>query len=105
MIDNQSWQHAKTFMVVQIFLTNLTRSESPMQKSALLAAIQQEIKRHSWDYFIDQPPSVAQGGNGVVVWGCPASRKRINSMSQFLDHLANDAMPTLLDRLAEELSR
>jgi hypothetical protein len=27
--------------------------------------------------------------------------KRINSMSQFLDHLANDAMPALLDRLSQ----
>jgi hypothetical protein len=27
--------------------------------------------------------------------------KRINSMSQFLDHLANDAMAALLDRLSQ----
>jgi hypothetical protein len=31
--------------------------------------------------------------------GCPACKKRINKMSQFLDHLANDAMPKLLDNL------
>jgi len=73
-----------------------------MQKSELLAAIQQEIKRHSWDHFIDQPPSVAQGGNGVVVSGCTACKIRINSMHQFLDHLANDAMPARLDRLSTQ---
>jgi hypothetical protein len=72
-----------------------------MQKHALLAAIQQEIHRHDFSHFIDEPPSVAEGGKGVVVGGCPACRRRINSMTQFLDHLANDAMPALLDRLAE----
>jgi hypothetical protein len=72
-----------------------------MQKSVLLRAIQQEIRRHDFSCFVDQPPSVAQGGNGVVVPGCPACMKRINTMSKFLDHLAEDAMPALLERLAE----
>jgi hypothetical protein len=66
----------------------------------LLAAIQQEICRHDFSHFVDTPPSIAAGGKGVVVPGCPACRKRINSMSQFLDHLAKDAMPALLDRLS-----
>jgi hypothetical protein len=42
-------------------------------------------------------PSIAQGGKGVVVPGCPACKKPINTMSQFLDHLADDAMPALLN--------
>ena len=71
-----------------------------MQKSALLAAIQKEIQRHDLSYFVDEPPSVAQGGRGVVVVGCPTCRKRINTISQFLDHLAKDAMPALIERLA-----
>jgi aldehyde dehydrogenase (NAD+) len=29
-------------------------------------------------YFVDQPPSIAQGRKGVVVPGCPACTKRIN---------------------------
>ena len=70
-----------------------------MQKSVLLSAIQKEIQRHDLSYFVDEPPSVAQGGKGVVVSGCPACRKRINTMMQFLDHLTNDAMPVLIDRL------
>jgi hypothetical protein len=49
-----------------------------VQKSVLLAAIQKEIQRHDLSYFVDEPPSVAQGGRGVVVAGCPACRKRIN---------------------------
>jgi hypothetical protein len=71
-----------------------------VQKSALLAAIQKEIHRHDLSYFVHEPPSVAQGGRGVVVSGCPTCRKRINTIGQFLDHLANDVMPELIDRLA-----
>ena len=71
-----------------------------MQKSILLAAIQREIQRHDLSYFVDEPPSVAQGGKGVVVAGCPACKKRINTMTQFLDHLTNDAMPALIERLS-----
>jgi len=71
-----------------------------VQKSVLLAAIQKEIQRHDLSYFVDEPPSVAEGGKGVVVSGCPTCKKRINTMTQFLDHLTNDAMPELIDRLA-----
>jgi hypothetical protein len=66
----------------------------------LLAAIQKEIQRHDLSYFVSDPPSVAQGGRGVVVAGCPACKKRINTMVQFLDHLTQDVMPALIDRLA-----
>ena len=71
-----------------------------MQKSILLAAIQREIPRHDLSYFVDEPPSVAQGGRGVVVAGCPACRKGINTISQFLDHLSKDVMPALIERLS-----
>ena len=72
-----------------------------MQKSALLPALQQEIRRHDFSCFVDQSPSVAQGGKGVVVPGCPACRKRINTMNQFLDHLAEGAMPALIEKLSD----
>jgi hypothetical protein len=71
-----------------------------VQKSVLLAAIQKEIHRHDLSYFVDEPPSVAQGGKGVVVSGCPTCRKRINTISQFLDHLTKDVMPALINSLA-----
>jgi hypothetical protein len=58
-----------------------------VQKSILLAAIQKEIQRPNFSYFVDEPPSVAQGGRGVAVAGCPACKKRINTMQRFLDHL------------------
>jgi hypothetical protein len=71
-----------------------------VQKTILLAAIQKEIQRHDLSYSVDEPLSVAQGGKGVVVSGCPACKKRINTMTQFLDHLRKDAMPALIERLA-----
>jgi hypothetical protein len=72
-----------------------------VKKSDLLRALQQEIRRHDFNYFVDQPPSNAQGGRGVVVPGCPACMKRINTMNQFLDHLADDVMPALIEKLSE----
>jgi hypothetical protein len=71
-----------------------------MQKSALLAAIQREIHQHDFSTFVEQPPSLAQGGKGVVIPGCPTCKKRLNTIGQFLDHLANDAMPVLVNRLS-----
>ena len=73
-----------------------------MQKSVSLAAIQKELHRHDLSYFVDEPPSAAQGGKDAVVLGCPACKKRINTMTQFLDHLTNDAMPALINRLSVE---
>jgi hypothetical protein len=80
-----------------------SRRESIVQESALLAAIQQEIQRHDFShFFLENPPPVAEGGSGVVVPGCPTCRKRLNTMSQFPDHLAYDAIPPLLDRLSSQ---
>jgi hypothetical protein len=42
-----------------------------MLKSDLLRALQPEIRHHTFDTFVDTPPSIAQGGNGVVTPGCP----------------------------------
>jgi hypothetical protein len=72
-----------------------------MQKSAFLRALQQEIRKHDFSCFRRPAPSVARGGKGVIVPGCPTCMKRINTMSQFLDHLAEDAMPALIERLTE----
>jgi hypothetical protein len=73
-----------------------------MQKSALLPALRNEILHHSFDTFIESPPSVAKGGNGVVVPGCPACQKRIHTMVKFVDHLADDVLPGLIDILSTE---
>jgi hypothetical protein len=69
-----------------------------MDKAKILAAAKAEMCRHTWETFIDSPPSVAQGGNGVVIPGCSTCRKRINTEAQFLRHLADDVLPIILRR-------
>jgi hypothetical protein len=64
----------RCFKVIDCF-PRFLRQEDSMLKSDLLRLLQQEIRRHGFDYFIDEPPSIAQGGKGVVVPGCPACRK------------------------------
>ncbi len=61
-----------------------------MQKSVLLRALQQEIRRHDFNYFVHEPPSIAQGGRGVVVPGCPAC---MNETSFFLGNLRAPNLP------------
>jgi hypothetical protein len=73
-----------------------------MKKSELIAAIQKEILRHDFGTFVDNPPSVAQGGRGVVVPGCTICNKRANTTAQFLEHIANDAIPRLIEGLSQE---
>jgi hypothetical protein len=68
--------------------------------SSIVATAQRELKRHHWEHFVDNPPSIAQGGTGVVVPGCPACKVRINTMPQFLDHLANDVLPKIIHNLS-----
>ena len=58
-----------------------------MERQQLLAALETEIRRHDFDCFVTEPPSIAQGGKGVVVPGCPACKKKIYTMAQFTDHL------------------
>jgi hypothetical protein len=48
-----------------------------VKKSELLRAIQQEIQRHDFSHFVENPPSVAQGGKGVVVPRCPICKKKL----------------------------
>jgi hypothetical protein len=66
----------------------------------MFAALKTELHRHDFSTFVDEPPSIAQGGKGVVVLGCSMCRKRFGTMPQFLDHLTDDVIPTLLDRLS-----
>lgn len=38
-----------------------------MNARELLKLIQQEVQLHTLDTFVDEPPSVAEGGRGVVL--------------------------------------
>lgn len=76
-----------------------------MRKSELLRALQAEIRRHTFDTFIDEPPSMALGGPGVAVPGCPACRKRFFTMANFMDHLCEDVLPSLVNSLSTEAEK
>jgi hypothetical protein len=41
---------------------------------------------------------MANGGPGVVVPGCPVCRKRLFTMANFMDHLADDVLPELINK-------
>jgi hypothetical protein len=75
-----------------------------MKKSELLRALQTEIRRHDFSTFLTEQPSMANGGPGVVVPGCPACKKRLQTMANFMDHLADDVLPGLVDRLSRSVS-
>jgi hypothetical protein len=67
-----------------------------MNKHKILAAATAELSRHVWDYFCTEPKSVAEGGSGVIVPGCSHCKKRVNTTSQYIEHLANDVLPKIL---------
>ena len=66
-----------------------------MKRSELLRALQTELRRHDFSTFLTEEPSMADGGPGVVVPGCPACKKRLQTMANFMDHLADDVLPHL----------
>jgi len=71
-----------------------------MKKTELLRALQQELRRHDFSTFLTETPSMANGGPGVVTPGCPACRKRLFTMANFMDHLADDVLPGLIERIS-----
>jgi hypothetical protein len=66
-----------------------------MRKSALLAAIRQEIHHRDLSTFQDEKDKIVQPG-------CPACRKRFYTVNQLITHLTDDVLPPLLDRLSFE---
>jgi hypothetical protein len=71
-------------------------------KSDLYRALRAELHRHDFSTFVDEPPCIAQSGQGVVVTGCLTCRKKFGTMPQFLDHLTDDVLPAALDRPSTE---
>jgi hypothetical protein len=62
-----------------------------MMKSNLIGSIQFEIRRHDWSTFSE---------DGLVVSRCPACKKRLNILGQFMNHVC-DQIPALINRLSE----
>jgi hypothetical protein len=67
-----------------------------MKKSELLKALQHEISRHGLDTFAEETYT-----GHVVTPGCPLCRKTLYTVSNFIDHINNDVLPPLLDRLSK----
>jgi hypothetical protein len=73
-----------------------------MKKSELYAALRREIQRHDFSTFVDEPPSIARSGRGVVVPGCPQCKKRFGTMPQFIDHLTCDVIGPVIDKVSTD---
>jgi len=58
-------------------------------------AIRAEFQKHRFDTFIDEPPSIAQGGKGVVVPGCAVCKVQIQTVERFLSHVCEKVLETL----------
>jgi hypothetical protein len=69
-----------------------------MKKSELYAALRREIHRHDFSTYADEPPSIAQGGRGVVVPGCPTC-KNLHTCAIATDCEGYPAMPDGTPRL------
>jgi hypothetical protein len=68
-----------------------------VDKAKILHEAQAELQRHVWGTYIDKGVSVALGGNGIMVPGCEACSKRINTNGQYLRQLAEDVLPGILE--------
>jgi hypothetical protein len=52
-------------------------------KARIFQSAKCELIRHTWDTFVDNQPSIVEGGNGVVIPSCPTCRERINTNDQY----------------------
>ena len=58
---------------------------------SILQTAQAELRKHNLDTFTDKP-------NRVVTTGCPHCTKSFYTIGQFVDHLAEDILPGILER-------
>jgi hypothetical protein len=65
-----------------------------VRKSQLLKAIQNEIQRHNLDTFMSPE-------HKIVETGCSTCQKHFGTIQQFKQHLTEDVLPPLLDRLSQ----
>ena len=67
-----------------------------MDAETIIKAVQTELQRHTFDTFMDEPPSIVRGGKGIVVSGCPVCKKQMQSVNQFLRHLLEEVLPATI---------
>ena len=70
-------------------------------KIRIFQSVKSELQKHSLSTFVHDPPSIAEGGQGVVVTGCPACRKRFGTVNQLMQHLSDDVLPVILQKAFE----
>jgi len=68
-----------------------------MDRATFIRLLQTEITRHNFDTFVDNSPSVAKGGRGIVVPGCATCGVRAETTNQFLRHTA-EGLPAWFER-------
>jgi hypothetical protein len=73
-----------------------------MDADTIIKAVQAELQRHTFDTFMDEPPSNVRGGRGVVISGCPACKKPLQSVAQFMHHLVEDVLPATIRHAVTE---
>lgn len=72
-----------------------------MDRDRIIKIAREEMGKHTMDTFVENPPSIARGGQGVVVSGCPGCRKKFQSVNQFVQHLLDDVAPVIADRITD----
>jgi hypothetical protein len=70
-------------------------------KIRIFQSAKAEFLRHKWDMFEEEPPSAAAGGSSATNPGCPACRKRINTLDGFFRHQSDDVLPIILQKAFE----
>jgi len=63
-----------------------------MLSETIIAIIQTEMRQHKFDTYVEDPPSIAQGGRGVAVPGCSICKVRLSTVDQFVDHLTKSVV-------------
>jgi len=70
-----------------------------VKSQEFILKLQQELRRHHFETFVDEPPTVAQGGRSVVAPGCTLCRVRLNTHSQFMNHLVAKVLPEAIEKI------
>jgi hypothetical protein len=76
--------------------------EKIMDRAKFIRLLQTEITRRSFDTFVDNPPSDAKGGLGIVVPGCATCNVRAETTNRFLQHIA-EGLPAWFDATVPRL--
>jgi hypothetical protein len=59
------------------------------------------LQKHVWTALVDDPSSVAAGGNGVEIRRVPRHAASASSNDQYLRHLSDDVLPIILRKAFE----